>query len=589
MTTTMRLLTGFSHALKSTPLSQLPAEAWRQLVGTSYDSGDLIDLYERVPWFRRAVDARASALASMPFSFQRIGSDEELPVNEMPTLLFELDMSALLEQLEGWYVLFGAAYIYLRRARFGGIPKGVRGLHPNTMRPEYTEDGDLQSFKRIVGAVQITLMPEEVAYVWAPNRKHEMGPGASPALAALAAAGVLKNTDAFASNYFEQAPIAPTLVEVPQTASPSEIERVESWLTRRVSGVANAFKAIALRSGAKFSQLAMIELDKLAMPEVTETKREDIFTALGVPQSFGTSRTSTNATAEQDDFHFYDKTVIPQCRRFEPALNRIFKPLGYTMRFREDQLELYQKLNAAQAVARVVPLVSRRVITIDEARAEIGYPEMAAEQRPELIPATTAANGDGAGGAKALPAQQTYGWHVEYGVLKINEIREQLGMPPLDDEDESRLRDLNRKLATLQAARAAGLPTSIAVQMVGLDLPGVSPAELENFFASMTPPPPPPVEGKSTHAADCQCGACKVARDPIGEARRADKKRFMTVALKRWDEGNFEKALDFTSEVMGAELDFIKGALESAMKRTDMSRDDIQRVFARADAWEGYP
>lgn len=584
----MRLLTGFGHALKSIPLSQLPAEAWRTIIGTSYDSTDLIDFYERVPWLRRAVDVRASALASMPFSFQRIGSDEELPVNQMPKLLFELDMSALLEQLEGWYVLFGAAYIYLRRARLGGIPKGVRGLHPNTMRPEYTEDGDLQSFKRIIGAVQITLKPEEVAYVWAPNRKHEMGPGASPALAALAAAGVLKNTDAFASNYFEQAPIAPTLVEVGQTAQQSDIERVESWLTRRVSGVANAFKALALRSGVKFSQLAMIELGKLALPEVTETKREDVFTALGVPQSFGTSRTSTNATAEQDDFHFYDKTVIPQCRRFEPALNRIFEPLGYTMRFREDQLELYQKLNAAQAVARVVPLVARRIITIDEARAEVGYPELAPEQRTELVPATAASTGDGAGGAKSA-AEQIFGYHIELGVVKINEAREKLGLPPLEDEDEARLRDLNRKLATLAAFRTAGLPASIGVQMVGLDLPGISPAELENFFANMTPPPAPPVEGKSTHAADCQCGACKVARDPVGEARRADKKRFLTVALKRWDEGNFAKALDFTSEAMGAELDFIKGALESAMKRTDMSRDDIQRVFARADAWEGYP
>ncbi|MCC6615924.1 MAG: phage portal protein [Anaerolineae bacterium] len=584
--TTARLLTGFGHALKSIPLSQLPADAWRAIVGSSYDSSDIIDLYEHVPWLRRAVDHRSSALASMPMSFKRIGAQDELPVGEVPPLLFDLDLSTLLEQLEGWYVLFGAAYIFLRRAP-GGIPKGVRGLHPNTMRPEYTDDGDLKAFRRLIGNMQITLTPEEVAYVWAPNRKHEMGPGAAPAIAALAAAGVLKNVDAFAGNYFEQAPIAPTLVELPTTAGEADRERVQNWLTRRMSGVANAFKALAVSSAVKFSQLSMIELGKLAVPELTDKKREDVATALGVPQSIFTSRASTNATAEQDDLHFYDKTVIPQCRRYEPALNRIFKPLGWQMRFREDQLELYQKLSAVQATAAVVPLVARRIITIDEARAKVGYDELTPEQRAEIAPVAAATSGDGTGGAKALPAQQTYGWHVEYGVLKINEIREQLGMPPLDDQDESRLRDLNRKLATLQAARAAGLPISLAVQMVGLDLPGVSTAELENFFASMTPastPPTPPIEGKSAHAADCQCGACKVARDPAGEARRADRKRFMTVALKRWDEGKFDKAQDFTSEAMGAELDFIKGALANVKVR-----DDISRVFARADAWEGYP
>lgn len=509
--TTARILTGFGHALKSVPLSQLPAEAWHALVGSSYGSSDLIDLYEHVPWLRRAVDHRSSALASMPYSFRRIGAAEEMPVGEMPQLTFELDLSALIEQLEGWYVLFGAAYIFLRRARLGGIPKGVRGLHPNTMRPEYSEDGDLRSFRRMIGNMQITLTPDEVAHIWAPNRKTEMGPGAAPALAALAAAGVLKNVDAFAGNYFEQAPIAPTLVELPTGAQPADRERVQDWLTRRISGVANAFKAMAVSSAVKFSQLSMIELGKLAVPELTDKKREDVAVALGVPQSLFTSRVSTNATAEQDDLHFYDKTVIPQCRRFEPALNRIFKPLGYTMRFREDQLELYQKMNASQTVARVVPLVSNRIITIDEARAEVGYEELAPEQRAELAPPPSF---------------------------------------PL-------------------------LPAAV----------GQTDDNAKNFAKTADTP----VEGKSSHATDCQCGACKVARDPMGEARRADKRRFLTVALKRFDEGKFEKALDFTSEAMGAELDFIKGALESAMKRADMSRDDITRVFARADAWEGYP
>lgn len=495
MTTHLKMLTGLGGALKSIPLSGVNGEMWQSWYGGG--SFDIVELYEHVPWLRRAVDARCNAVASMPFVFQRLRDGAELPAGELPPLSFALDLPELLDRLEGWYILHGAAYVFVQRNAYN-LVKGLQAMHPKTIEPVFTAREGLVGFKRRINGIEIALDVNELAKLWVTSRRAESGPGAAAALAALGAAGVLRHGDEFADIYFQQAPIAPTLIEVAQAQNDSDLQRLQSWLDKSVKGVKNAFRALGIRSGLKVHQLTMIEMSKLAMAELTDKKREDIATALGVPQTILFSNAANYATAEQDDFHFYDKTVIPDCRRIESALNPLcFEPMGYRLIFRETQLELYQKLTMKAAIERVVPLVEKKIITVDEAREEVGYEVLTTEQRDELKPAP----------APMLPA-------------------------PLANEQN------------------------------------------------------PIVEGKSApHPPTCGCNACRAGRNVQDDAWRDDLRRWRRMAVKRWDEGKPERALDFESDVLGVYVqEYVKGALDAA---TDV--DAVKRVFSHAEEWAGYP
>jgi len=91
-----------------------------------------------------------------------------------------------------------------------------------------------------------------------------------------------------------------------------------------------------------------------------------------VPHSLLFSSAANYATARQDDLHFYDKTILPQARRIESALNaQVFAPLGVRLRFAPERLELYQELEAQKA-DKLAALVNAGILTREEARVELG-------------------------------------------------------------------------------------------------------------------------------------------------------------------------------------------------------------------------
>jgi HK97 family phage portal protein len=360
--------------LKSIPLHATTSEMWRAAYSTlGMADDDMLKLYEGVAWFRRGVDVRAEALANLPWQFSRGDGESELDEGELPPLPFALDMDMLLNMVEAWLTLYGAAYAFkgLNAAR---IPKELRPMHPATITPEFDAALGLKGFKRALpGGSQMLLQPDELAYVWLPPRKSEVGPGIPPARAALSAATLLKSADEFGLMYFENGVIAPALVTVPAGTPDAEKKRLESWATRAMSGLKKAFNVIGIAADVKVSSLgSAVPLGSLALPELTDKKREDIATAFGVPQTILFSNAANFATAQQDDLHFYDKTIIPEARRVERALNRqVFEPLGWKLAFKPERLEVYQRLEAEKA-DKVLAQYEADLITDEEAREEMG-------------------------------------------------------------------------------------------------------------------------------------------------------------------------------------------------------------------------
>lgn len=365
MTGTYLLHSG-GGALKSLPLDALPPEAWQALSGGLGGGGqDVIALYRSAAWLYRAVEQRAAALSALPYVWV-VGGVEQ---TEAPRLPFEVRrLPEMLNQLEGWLTLYGAAYLHkgmnaARRVR------SVRPLHPRSLRPVLDEQRGLVGYER--GGEQLS--PDEVCAIWMPVREAEIGAGFAPAAAALAAAGVVRGANALIDQMYAQGVIAPTILTVEGMPPSQELQKLESWVERSFAGIRNAFRTIALRAGIRVQPLSMVRLTDLAMVELTASKREEIATALGVPHSLLFSSAANYATAHQDVLTFYDTTVIPQARLIETALNEsLFERYDVRLKFKPELLPAFQT-REAEKTTRTLALFQAGILTRDEVRAALGY------------------------------------------------------------------------------------------------------------------------------------------------------------------------------------------------------------------------
>lgn len=385
-------------AFKSIPLNALPDSAWTYITGKNPNEGEYgIDtLIKRVPWLFRAEGIRAEAIANLPRAYHIGDADGEEVTDADVPIKFNAD--ELLNIIERHLFRYGAAYLYLEKNELGqymrdGKLRKVRFWHPSSVTPLYSEVDGLVGFERKTGNKTTKYKPEDVIYFWLPNADTEIGPGTPESTAALYAAGVLHNIDRYAESYFGNGAVNPTLlaVEGPEML-PADRERLQSWYRRMLSGVKNAFRLEIATRKVTPVQIGYAPKD-LATTELTNSKREDVATATGVPHSLLFSNAANYATAKMDTLNFYDMSIKPRAKLIFSILNeRLFNPLGYHLAAHPERLEIYQELQAQSADA-VVSLKRGGIMTVKEAREHVNLPpEPDGELHEEMPPPVMAPN-----------------------------------------------------------------------------------------------------------------------------------------------------------------------------------------------------
>lgn len=368
-------------SIRAISLNQLPPEAWTSITGGGdRESGDVAKLFERVPWVYRAVQMRAQSLSALPFAVLK--GDTEQDIDKIG---FLRGFVQLLYRIEQSLLLYGAAYVLPERNRV--VTRGLRWLSPLTIKPIFDKDKGLTGFERTLGnrIAPQTFKPDEIIYFWLPDAENELGPGKSPAYSALAAAGALHNIDKFTAAFFERGAINATLLQIEGNPPQTEMERLQAWWKRMLSGVKKAYETVAIRASVKPITVGAPPKD-LAMPQLTKDKREDIATAFGVPYSLVFSNASNYATAQQDDLNFYTKTVIPEARNIQEAFNQqFFEPLGLRLNFQPERLEIFQGIESRKA-DKLVALLVAGVMTVNEVREQMELPPLPEEDEPEAAP-----------------------------------------------------------------------------------------------------------------------------------------------------------------------------------------------------------
>ena len=367
MPQTLYMLDG--QAVRSIPLQALPESAWQFLTGGPSESLDgldfsPLDLFARVPWLYRAVDLRAKAVSSVPYALYKGKSKTDL----VDSPAYESILHGMKQRLyltEAALCLYGKSYWVTDTNRWG-LNITPRWIVPTTMTEEYNDDG-LKGFIRTLKNQEYRLDPGQVVYFWLPSLTTELGPGVPPAAVALHAAGVLHHLDQYVEHYFQRGAIRSTMLVVEGNPPPAERDRIKS-LWRRLMGVKNAYDAEIFSDKVKTQTIGDTARETAAV-ELTGQKREDVATALGVPQTLLFSNAANYATAMADRLNLYDETIIPQCDLIEEVLNdQLLKPLGLRLEFQPKRLEVYQESEVQKADA-LTKLTGKPILSVNEARA----------------------------------------------------------------------------------------------------------------------------------------------------------------------------------------------------------------------------
>ena len=327
---------------KSITLDQYPSEAWTWLTGQPDDGKSGIkDYFKAVPWLYRGVSLRANAVSVMPFIIYR--GEEEIDKSDeyKNTVGFLPNPKRTFKLLEMSLALMGRAYLF--NVRNNVVTLELKYLNPNTIQPVIDEAEGLTGFKRTLTTTK-DYEPEDIIYFWLEDPYVEIGePETSPAKAALMASGVLANVDEYVAAYFERGATRATIFSA-KGMSAGDAKTFETWWTKFITGVRNSFRTKVLNAESMEPTVVGDGLTGLQDQELTREKREDIGTALGIPHTLLFSDAANYATAGQDDFHYYDKTIVPECEFIQWILNeQVFEPLGLRLEFQPDTLDVFQR------------------------------------------------------------------------------------------------------------------------------------------------------------------------------------------------------------------------------------------------------
>lgn len=325
---------------------------WARVLGGAEGGGDLGAAFRKVAWLHRGVMLRAQAIAGLPFAILKGGREVERSSGYANRLGFFPDPARTLALVESSLTLHGYAYLFVRRNRVR--PLGLRYLEPSSIEPQIDERAGLTGFKRRIKGGTDDYALEDLVYFWGVDPFVEIGhPRGSSAKAALAAANVLMNVDAFAASFFKRGAIRATVFSAPEGIPEAERLRFRDWLRRFFGGGVETAHAIEVLNADRTEATVIGEgIHELADNALTREKREDIATALGVPHSLLFSNAATYATARQDELNFQTKTVVPEAAFIQQTLNeQLFMKAGYRFEFRPEELSAFQEEEARRAEA----------------------------------------------------------------------------------------------------------------------------------------------------------------------------------------------------------------------------------------------
>jgi HK97 family phage portal protein len=171
--------------------------------------------------------------------------------------------------------------------------------------------------------------------------------------------------------------------------SDEQIARLKEQMDVKYQGVWNSGRPMLLEGGLKFDQMGMSPKD-MDWIQGTKLATKNICLALGIdPSLMGDSDHKTYATFRDAEKNFYTATIIPLLEKIrDDFLNRWLLPrfsMGDNVYFQYD-IEAIECLSDSRTEIfnRMITGVQAGIITVNEAREELGYSELDQDDMDEV-------------------------------------------------------------------------------------------------------------------------------------------------------------------------------------------------------------
>ena len=281
------------------------------------------------------------------------------------------------ELLTVYLMVTGNGYAMRERNASGRIV-ALRLLRPDRVEIKIGRDGRVAYYEYTIEGVRYDLLADDVAHIKLPN-PHDDVYGLSPLQVASKYVNLDTATVTFLRAYFANAGVPAGILKVNRRLnSQAEADSARAKWRSSFSGNKGWHGIAVLDEDATYQQVApnIKDMDTSTMTRVTETR---ICAVFGVPPILlgleAGLEASTYSNYEQARSAFWDETISPLVRRIEKFLQRALevseREPGNEVEADFSDVPAYEDDHDAES-ARIVAQYGAGIITLNEARAELG-------------------------------------------------------------------------------------------------------------------------------------------------------------------------------------------------------------------------
>lgn len=331
--------------------------------------------------------------------------------------LIELWMMSLLHK--------GNAYGYKVRD-FDGVVVGLRGLHPDRVKPGQDPDTGMKVFQ-IDNRTDVGYTTREILHI--PGLSYDGIIGLNPIQVHAEALGLVAGADEYAGRYMGNGTHVDSFITTDAVLTDEQANLMKSQWMRMHQGLLNAHEVAVLGGGAKYETITLnpeqAQLLQTRKFGVTEVSR---MLSLPPHKLYDLER-ATFSNIEHQSIEAVTDGVVPWVNRIEAWLN--FDPdLTVGTNYLEFQIEGLLRGDTASRYAAYSQATGRPWMTAAEARRLENLPERDGLD-DVAIPLNIAAREE----AQIDPVSQTVGAPalLMAQIMTINEARADYGLPPTPD------------------------------------------------------------------------------------------------------------------------------------------------------------
>lgn len=322
------------------------------------------------------VERRVRALATLPTQQAKAAKIEEVLEHPLLTLLRQVNPVHngfdLWELTTLYQEVHGSAYWYLNINALG-VPGEIWVLPSQNVTPKREPDSRalVDYYLYRTGRSEQRFSPGAIIHFRYPDPRDPYTAGLSPLRACFEQVALMSDYAAMKKSIYENNAIPSALVSPEEPIGEEERDRLEAqWNSKFRRG--GSGRVLVGESGLKVQVLSHSMGDLAALADMRATK-EDICNAFHVPLSFLTSETNL-ANLEAAEHQHMAKAIAPRLQRRDEKLNEqlvpLFDPSGRLFVASDDPVPA----NRAHTLQQQETDLKYGIVTINEVRQERGLP-----------------------------------------------------------------------------------------------------------------------------------------------------------------------------------------------------------------------